>query len=135
MSMKKCVSCGKEITDTAVCPYCKFKYNNLERDTNVCIMVAQPKNTFHGDGKVTIIACADGDVLAELHYGEVFYLKIAGPTDIIVQKTGWKRVKATLRARYRPMYLIDFKNGLFSSKIVVKDISGWRKDDDTSDSK
>lgn len=124
MGYIKCLSCGKEVQDTSSkCIYCGFDFEKLAEASNILLMVEEPKGTVFGSGDVLIIDEKTGEMLAELKFGDTFNLRITEPTHILVKKTAWKTGRAVLRGKPHATYLIKFKNGLFSSKIVIKDIT------------
>ncbi len=124
MAFIKCPSCGKEIQDTShECIYCRFDMTNYDRDTRIKIIVQDPNILPLGSRTLSIYNRATGDLITEVRLGEIIYITISEPTEIVVTKTAWQKGKAILRAKPNATYKILLKTGFLSSKIVVKDIT------------
>lgn len=132
MSFIKCPSCGKEIQNSSrECMYCGFDMTNFDRDTRIKIIVQAPNILPLGGSTLSIYNHATGEFISEVKLGDVFYLKIKEPTEIAVAKTAWKTGRIAIRAKPNATYKILLKTGIFTSKIVIKDITdlpleaGW----------
>lgn len=124
MPFIKCPSCGSEIqSSSSECMYCKFDMSNYDRDTRIKVIVQDPNVMPLGSSVLTIYNNATGELIADVRLGEIFYLKITEPTEILVTKTAWRKGKAVLRAKPNATYKIMLKSGFLTSKIVIKDIT------------
>lgn len=125
MPFIKCPSCGKEIQSSShECMYCRFDMANYERDRRIKIVVQDPNIMPLGSSKLTVFNNETGDLIAEVRLGDVFYITISEPTEILVTKTAWRSGKAILRAKPNATYKIILHTGFLSSKIIIKDITG-----------
>ncbi len=123
MAYIKCPGCGKKIQqNSSSCIYCKFDFNDLENNSNIKIIVQQP-NQISGSQSVALFNKDTGYHIADVNFGETFNMQISEPITIEAKKTAWKTGSITLYAKPHATYQIIFKNGLFSSKIVIKDIT------------
>ena len=124
MAFIKCAGCGREIqSSSSKCMYCGFDLENWQTDGNIKLIAQEPNILPIGDESFSIYNRDTGELIAELKFGDVFYMQIAEPITIEVRKAAWKMAHRTLFAKPNATYKILFKNGWLTSKIQIKDIT------------
>ena len=124
MAFIKCAGCGREIqSSSSKCMYCGFDLENWQTDGNIKLIAQEPNILPIGDDSFSIYNKDTGELIAELRFGDVYYLQIVEPITIEVRKIAWKTAHRTLYAKPNATYKIVFKNGWLTSKIQIKDIT------------